>query len=360
MNGSWVEVSESALVHNARQFQKLFPKAQIMAVVKSDAYGHGLTETSKIFVSAGVDWFGVDSIDEALQLRRSGVKLPVLVLGHVSRKQVQQAIDHGIRFVSYDLKAISGKFYGKPKIHVKIDTGMSRQGIMKKDVVGYVAKASESAEVEGLLTHFADADNYKDRGHFNEQLRLFKNSVNDLEKRGFSIPIKHAFNTPAALTHPKEYFDILRLGIGLYGLWPSSEFKEKFKGIGLKPVLSWKTSVVQVKKIPKGSFVGYGITEKVNKNTSIAVLPVGYYDGFDRRNSSVGEVLIHGGTARVLGRISMNLTIVDVSGIPDVKVGDEVTLIGGKISAEDIAQRIGTISYEVVCKINPIILRRYT
>jgi alanine racemase len=359
MNGSWVEVSESALVHNVRQFQKLLPKAQIMAVVKSDAYGHGLAETSKIFVSAGVDWLGVDSIDEALQLRRSGVKLPVLVLGHVSRRQVQQAIDHGIRFVSYDLKAVNKKFYGKPKIHIKVDTGMSRQGVMKEDIVGYVSRASKYAEVEGLLTHFANADDCEDRWHFNEQLSLFKNIINDLEKKGFNIPIKHAFNTPAALTHQKESFDILRLGVGLYGLWPSPEFKEKFKKVDLKPVLSWKTTVVQVKKIPKGSFVGYGITEKVNKDTSIAVLPVGYYDGFDRRNSSVGEVLVRGKISKVLGRISMNLTVVDVSDIPDAKAGDEVTLIGDKISAEDVAQRIGTISYEVICKINPIILRRY-
>ncbi len=199
MNGSWVEISESALVHNVRQFQKLLPKAQIMAIVKSDAYGHGLAETSKIFVSAGVDWLGVDSIDEALQLRRSGVKLPVLVLGHVSRRQVQQAIDHGIRFVSYDLKALDKKFYGKPKIHVKVDTGMSRQGIMKEDVIKYIKEASKYAEIEGILTHFANADDIDNREHFNGQLASFKNVIKETEKNGFDIPIKHAFNTPAIL-----------------------------------------------------------------------------------------------------------------------------------------------------------------
>lgn len=359
MNSSWVEISKSALIHNVKQFRTLVSGAKIMAIVKSDAYGHGLARVSEILITAGIDWLGVDSIEEAVQLRQTGAGLPILVLGYVAREQVQKAIDHDICFVSYDIDVIRGNFYGKPKIHVKVDTGMSRQGIVAGSVIDYIAQASKYARIDGILTHFANADDIENREYFNMQLNSFKEIVGKLERSGMRIPFKHAFNTPAILTHPQDCFDILRLGIGLYGLWPSAEMKNKFKGMDLRPALSWKTMVVQTKRICRGVCIGYGATEKAEKDLNIAVLPVGYFNGFDRRNSSVGKVAFNGQRAKVLGRVSMNMTVVDMTDVPGVKTGDEAELIGPNISAEEAAEQIGTISYEVVCRINSNIKRIY-
>lgn len=356
MNMVWVEVSKSALIHNVRQFRKKLNGSKLMAVVKSNAYGHGFIETSKIFLKAGADWLGVNSLDEAIELRAIGIKAPILILASITKDMVPRAIENDIRFFVSDLDNINRRWKKKPIVHIKIDTGMSRQGIFMKDASKFIKDVKKYAIVEGIVTHFANADELENRKYFNFQLINFKKVIKSIEKENIEIPMKHAFNTPALLTSKKNEFDLARVGIGLYGLWPSHKFKKRFKKLNLKPALEWKTRIIQIKKIKKGTPVGYGITERTKKDSTIALLPVGYFDGFDRKNSSIGKVLINNREARVLGRISMNLTVVDITGIK-AKVRDEVTLLGGKISAEDIAERIGTISYEVVCRINPAIKR---
>ena len=358
MKQVWAEVSKSALAHNVKQFRKKLNGTKLMAVVKSNAYGHGLIETSKIFVKSGADWLGVNHIDEAIDLRRGGIKAPILVLSNIPKDRVKDAIKNDIRFFVYDIKSIQKKWHKKPKVHLKIDTGMSRQGIFTDEVVDFVKKASKYARVEGIATHFANADNLEDRRYFEKQLKRFKDVLKVLDKENIDIPIKHAFNTPAYLTSKEDYFDMVRVGIGLYGLWPSYEFMKKMNKLKIRPALKWKTKIVQIKKIKKNTPVGYGTTEKVKRDSTIALLPIGYFDGYDRKNSSIGEISVNGKKAKVLGRVSMNLTVIDITGIK-AKVGDEVGLIDEKINAESIAHKLGTISYEVVCRINPWIERIY-
>ena len=234
---------------------------------------------------------------------------------------------------------------------------------MLVDLPRFVKKIPKGVNVEGVFTHFANADNLQDRSYPNFQLANFKKAILILEKAGIDPAIRHASATTGLFTMPEAQFDMARIGIALYGLWPSAGFAEKFRHLELAPALSWKTRIVQIKKIKKGAPVGYGITEKVKKDSTIAVLPVGYYDGYFRKLSSAGEVLISGRRCKILGCISMNLSVVDISDIKNAKVWDEVVLIGrqgrGNVTAEELAEKAGTISYEVVSRINPLLPRAY-
>lgn len=390
---TWVEVEKRALQNNAQIVRRLIgPEihpvrgrpvessatatsgwpasngARLMAVVKSNAYGYGLVETAKIL--AGVDWFGVDNIDEAILLRKNGIKNPILVLGFTPVDRIKESVNYNdLRFTIYDseiLKQLSKS--QKPevrgqKLHLKIDTGMSRQGVLVNDLPKFLRLLPHDLSLEGVYTHFANADNLKDRSHPNFQLANFKKALEILKRHKIEPQIVHANATTGLLTMPEADHDMVRVGIALYGLWPSAEFKNKFKNLKVKPALSWKTRVVQIKKIKKGTPVGYGITERVKKDTRIAVLPVGYYDGYMRALSGKGHVLIGGKRCKILGRISMNLSVVGVSSCPKVKVGDEVVLIGTqgreRIIAEELAEKADTISYEIASRINPLLPRIY-
>ena len=379
---TWVEVSKDALKYNIETIRRLAnPTAGgkiVMGVVKSNAYGHGLVETANLFLKYGADWLGVDNIDEAVLLRKEKVNFPILVLGYTPVTLFSLAAKYKIKLTLYgdEIFKQASKFKKSIDFHLKVDTGMSRQGVLVSDLPIFLSNLKKFPEVklEGVFTHFANADNLSDPSYPRQQLSNFYQALQMIKGSGLTPKIVHAAATTGLFALPEASFDMVRIGVAFYGLWPSQEFKNHFSSFNLKPVLSWKTRITQIKKITKGTPVGYGITEKVKKDSVIALLPIGYYDGYFRALSSVGEVLISGpryaggfGEAskrcKILGRISMNLSVVDVSAVNGAKVGDEVVLIGQmdgeQITAEEIAKKLGTISYEVVSRINPLLPRVY-
>jgi alanine racemase len=287
---------------------------------------------------------------------------------------MKEAISHDLSFVILNLSAakkarqVAKKLSRKARIHLKVETGTNRLGICGKDLIRLAKFCSLQNEIflEGLYTHYANIEDTLDPSFAQEQLRKFKEAERLLQKRGVKIPFKHTACTAAAILFKETNFNLIRLGLGLYGLWPSRETKisaqEKGMKINLQPVLTWKTRVAQVKEVAKGETIGYGRTFTTARKTKMAVLPVGYWDGYDRGLSNQGQVLIKGYPAPVIGRICMNMMMVDITSIPRIKSEDEVVLLGkqGKeeITAEEIAQKIGTINYEVVTRINPLIPRK--
>ncbi|MFN3301712.1 MAG: alanine racemase [Patescibacteria group bacterium] len=370
---TWLEISKSALIDNIKEFRKIIsPKVKLMAVVKSNAYGHGLIGVAKI-VEKFIDYFGVASLDEALELKKNGLKKPILILTYWEINKIQK-IDDKIEFTVYTypqakiLSKLSQKIRKNIKIHLKIDTGTSRIGILPEEGLSFALKCLKlpGLIIKGVFTHFAKSEAYNQDYTLLQAQKLSK--VGEiLAKNGVKYGLLHASCTASTIVNPATHFDMVRLGIGLYGLWPSQETKKLSQKLGrylnLRPALTWKTKVIQVKELPAGTPIGYDCTYYLKKKSKIAVLPVGYWDGYDRKLSNCGEVLIRGRRAPIRGRICMNLMMVEVTKIPNVKIGDEVVLIGkqGKeeITAEEIAEKIKSINYEVVTRINLLLPRFY-
>jgi len=368
---TWIEIDQQALKNNYSIFRRLIgPKCLLMVIVKSNAYGHSLIDFSRAAENLGVDWFGVDSIVEAESLRNAGLKKSILVLGHTLQNRMGNAVKNNISLTIADFTALKNlktinKSGGKLKIHLKVDTGMHRQGFFVSEIPAVIKiLKSENLPVmlEGVYTHFSSAKNPAFPSTTFHQIEEFKKAVDLLESAGFKVPVKHAAATSGTIIFPQSHFNLVRIGIGFYGLWPSKEIKEAFKRkIKLEPVLSWKTIVGQIKNLPKGSKIGYDLTEALDRFSKVAVLPVGYWHGFPRSLSSIGKVLINGNEAKVLGRVSMDMVSVDVTDVKNVKVGDEAVLIGKseklEISADDLAYLSDTINYEIVTRLNPLIKR---
>lgn len=372
---TWIEIGALALRHNAEQFFRLLPsETRLMAVVKSNAYGHGLVHGAKLLAdlhpkSSTLNprlWFGVDSIVEALRLRREGIINPILVLGHTLPSRVSEATAHDIILTvsNFDALRVLAAASTRPAFHLKIDTGMHRQGFMP-DEIDKVITALKRAKLAptGIYTHFASAKDPRDRDYTEAQAHLFEKIITAFSAAGFSPMIRHAAASGGTLIFPETHLDMVRVGMGLYGYWPSVESKmmKQKLGIDLKPVLTWKTIIAEVKAIPAGAKIGYDETEAVRRKSKIAILPIGYWHGYDRGLSGIGEVLVRGLRARVLGRVSMDMIVVDVTDIPRARVGDEAALIGrqGKeaIWADELAAKIGTTAYEFLTRINPLIKR---
>jgi alanine racemase len=360
---TWVEISRSAILYNLKKLRGVVQKdVKIACVVKANAYGHGLNEVVGILGrSKNFYFFCVDNVEEALILREQKIYKPILVLGYTPVENLRVAIDNGISFTIYDLhhlrsilKIESNK---KAKVHLKIETGMNRQGILPKDVskfINIITKHADKIFLEGVSTHFATAGDNKNQTIFNIQMEKFSKAISIIKNAGIDtkLLLKHCAATAAIFRDFKSHFNMVRCGIGLYGLW-DSEY--------LKPVLTWKSLVAQVKDIEKGEIVSYSATWRAKRKTSIAIVPIGYSDGYDRGFSNCGEVLIRGVSARILGRVCMNMIIVDVTKVDRIKEGDEVIIIGKDrtkvLSATDLANKIGTINYEIVSRINPVIKR---
>lgn len=354
----WVEISKSALLHNLGQFLSLLsPGARFMAVVKSNAYGHGLVQIVSSLRDDNI-WFGVDSLDEAKIVRQIARQNPVLVLGYTQNARLMEAAKIGARITVYNwetVKALQKLSMKKLYVHLKVETGTNRQGISEDEAAKMIKELDKikGVKIEGISTHFANSEdicsNYA-LTQFSRYNRVIER-IKGVGRDGF---LRHTACTAATLLYPQTQQDLVRVGIGLYGLYPSTGIGLK---VNLKPVLSWKTIVAQVKKIKKSSSIGYDLIERVARDSRIAVLPVGYWDGYDRGLSCVGYVLINGHRCKVLGRVCMNMMMVDITSAGIVRPEDEVVLLGrqgrGEISVEEIAQKINTINYEVVTRINP-------
>lgn len=369
---TWVEVSESALRNNLNIFQRLVGGwDRVCAVVKSNAYGHGLVEAAKIAEKTGVGRLAVDSAIEAWELRKNGIHLPILILGYIPKGCLAEVIEKDCAFVAYDERLpellAEIKTEKKIRVHLKIETGTVRQGL---DKVGAVTLAKRliknpNVEIEGVYTHFANVEDTSDPSFAMKQLDRFNEVCTALEAEGIRPKIKHTASSAAALLYPAARFDLIRPGISMYGYWSSKEtqavIQQQDAEIRLKPVLEWKTRIAQVKTIPAGTAVSYGLTERVSRATKIAVLPVGYWDGVDRGLSSVGVVLVRGVRCKIVGRVCMNMMMVDVTDVPNAQPDEEVCLIGKQgseqITADEIAGKLNTISYEVITRINPVLPR---
>jgi alanine racemase len=370
MNGRykvWVEIRQKAVEANVRTFQGLLkPKTKLWAVVKSNAYGHGLVTFSVLADQEGVDGFCVDSVVEGVKLRNAGVRKPILVLGPtLSEDFIADAFANNITITAATKEALElmAKSKTKPQFHLKLDTGMHRQGFYVADVPKVIQKLKTcklSEFVTGAYTHFASAKDLNYPTFSEQQEKEFGEGIALLRREGYTDLACHAAATGGALMGRKYHHDAVRIGGGLYGFWPSKELELQVEDVTLEPVLSWRAAVSEVKKVAKGGFIGYDLTERAAKDVTIAVIPIGYWHGVDRGLSGVGEVLIRGKRARILGRVSMDLIVVDGSDA-EPRVYDAATLIGENgresIPADDVGRRIGTSQYEILTRINPLIER---
>ncbi|MDH7493106.1 MAG: alanine racemase [Candidatus Saccharicenans sp.] len=370
----WVEINRQAFLHNVREFQKRLGPTGLMAVIKANAYGHGLLEIARLSTEAGIDWFGVHSLEEGQALRQAGFRQKILILGYLPLAQAAEAIAADLRVTVYNLEtlralATAARKLQKPAlVHLKIETGTNRQGIAINKLGSFVnwLKKTPEVKVEGVSSHFANIEDTTDDHYPRYQLDNFLQAVNFLQASGLEPSVKHMSCSAAAILFPETYFNLARVGIGLYGLWPSREtlVSCRLRGqepLKLKPVLSWRARLAQIKAVPRGAYIGYGCTYRTTRPTRLAIIPVGYYDGYDRGLSNSAYVLIRGKRAQVRGRVCMDFIMVDITDIPGVKLEDTVTLLGSegkeKILADQLASLAGTISYEIVTRINPLIPR---
>ena len=365
----WAEIDLDAIAHNVREIRKITsPQAKVMAIIKADGYGHGAEEVGRIALQNGADRLGVAILNEALALREAGFEVPILVLGYTPEEQAETIVANGITqtVFSFSLaQAISQagtKLGKKATIHLKLDTGMGRVGVNPAKIVEFVKELSTlpNLEVEGMFTHFAVADEL-DKTYTEGQFTKFMGAVKALEKEGIRLPIYHVCNSAALIDLPQMHLDMVRPGIILYGLYPSPEVKKE--RILLKPALSLKAKVGYVKKVGEGTSISYGRRYIAQEERLIATLPLGYADGLTRLLFDKGGALIKGQRASIVGRVCMDQCMIDVSNIPGVEAGEEAVLIGCQggscILAEEVAQQIGTINYEVVCMINKRVPRVY-
>ena len=355
---TWIEVNLDAIAQNVRNIKKLIgEKKELMAVVKGNAYGHDVLEVVPVVLKSGATRLAVARLEEGIFLRKAGITVPILVLGLTLKQQAELLVSYSITPAVSECEMIEklseeafkeGKIV---KVHLKVDTGMGRIGIFPNRVLDFIKKikALKNIEIEGVFTHFSVADE-KDKTYTEIQFKKFMEVLNILEKEGIEIPIKHVGNSATLLDLPHMWLDLIRPGISIYGLYPSKEVQKIIK---LIPAHSFKTRIVFLKELPAGECISYGRTYKTKKKrTVVASLPVGYADGYNRHLSNQGEVLVRGRRFPVIGRICMDQTMIDVTNLPQVEIGDEVVLWGRQgqeeITVEEIAEKIGTINYEIV------------
>jgi alanine racemase len=357
---TWLEVDLAAIGHNLRQIRQLVGKdVDVMAVLKADGYGHGAVRIARTALNNGARMLGVACLSEAVTLRRAGIDAPVLILGYTPAWQARETVREGITATVFDLEAMralsraASELGRTASIHVKVDTGMGRLGLCPEDVLPVLREAVSlpGLIIEGIFTHFSVAD-VDDKAYTYLQLDRFRNVLSQLDAAGIKVPIIHAANSAATLTVPEARFGMVRVGIALYGLAPSEDVPLP---PGFRQALTFKTRIAQVKLLAPGSFVSYGNTYQTRGHERIAVIPVGYADGFRRAPSHWGEVLVRGQRAPIVGRVCMDQTMINVTHIPEAQQGDEVVLIGRQgeqeITVEQVASRLGTINYEVISEI---------
>jgi len=366
-----IEIKAQNLRHNLQAFFA-FTGKKIMLTVKANAYGHGLAEVVNICKDLDfIDYYGVDSLAEALTACSLDRQKKILILGWLDTDELKEALKNGIEIAMPSLdyyKRVAGiarDLKVKARCHLKVETGTGRLGMVPAEVLELLNRpAGDPIEATGIYSHFANIEDTTDHTYARRQLEIFNGLLARIKGEK---PLKHFSCSASTLIFPETYFDLVRLGISAYGFWPSKQtyisFTEKnHRRIELKPVLSWYSRVAQVKHIKQGEFIGYGLTYRAYSDARIIVIPVGYYDGYDRRLSNVANVIVNGVKAPVRGRICMDMFMAEVTHIPGVKEGDRVTLIGQegeeKITVDYLAELCGTINYEFVSRLNPLIPRQ--
>ena len=366
MTGSWIELDREGLLSNLETFRLRLGSGALMAVVKANAYGHGAALVAPA-IREHVDWFAVDALAEAYELR--ALEKPILILGHTDASEAERVVELGFRQALFrrdvaDALSKAARKLGRPaRAHLKIETGLHRLGVGLDELEEWAAFLSglEGVDVEGAYTHFADVED-PSSSFSRAQLARFETAIALMRRRGLEPSVLHASPTAGVLLHEQGGLTLGRVGVGLYGIWPSSETRKAAKALELRPVLSWKCRLAQVKTVAAGATVGYDLTFRATSDRRIGILPLGYYDGYDRGLSNHGAVLVRGRRAPIAGRVAMNMCMVDVTGIDAVE-GDEVVLIGEQngatITADEVAAWADTIAYEILARIHPSLPRRF-
>lgn len=375
MHSSWREVSEAALRHNVQTLKGLVGEQLLGVVVKADAYGHGLAAVAPVAVSAGADWLITNYASEAAVVRALGgvcADVPLYVCGPVFAHDANAVAAARARVVVCDLEvaraldAAARAFGVVTPVHIKIETGTQRQGLTLTDALSLASavRALPGLTLEGIATHFADIEDTTDHRFADAQWQGLLEARAAFQAAGHPRVIMHAANSAATILQPRTHGDLVRAGIAAYGLWPSKEtltaFRERAapgrKPPELLPVLSWRARLAQVKNVPAGAYVGYGRSWRATRDSKIAIVPVGYFEGYDRRLSNVAYMLVRGVRAPVRGRVCMNMSMIDVTDVPGAQAGDVATLLGmdgeERISAEQLAGWLSSIHYEAVSRIH--------
>ncbi|MFQ9077653.1 MAG: alanine racemase [Ruminococcus sp.] len=373
---TWAEISLNAIEHNYNVIRnKVADDTKVCCVIKADGYGHGAVELSQIYEKLGADFFAVSNIDEGIEIRKSGSKLPIVILGYTPVSEAENLAEYDISQAVFSLeyaKELSEKCVEEDcicKMHIKVDSGMSRIGFMCQEFprdeysIEEICEACclPNLEVEGLFTHFCVSDEDAEGREFtNKQYENFIHVRDSLKKRGVDISVVHCSNSGAIEDYPETCCDMVRAGIILYGLAPSSKLVDR---LDLVPAMTLKTVVAFVKEVQKGATISYGRTFTADRKMKIATVPIGYADGFIRQNAKDGYMMVNGKKAKIVGRICMDQTMLDVTDIEDVKTGDEVVVFGtgenGEPTADSLAENTGTINYETVCLVGKRVPRIY-
>lgn len=373
---TWAEISLNAIEHNYNVIRnKVADDTKVCCVIKADGYGHGAVELSQVYEKLGADFFAVSNIDEGIEIRKSGSKLPIVILGYTPVSEAENLAEYDISQAVFSLeyaKELSEKCVEENcicKMHIKVDSGMSRIGFMCQEFprdeysIEEICEACclPNLEVEGLFTHFCVSDEDAEGREFtNKQYENFIHVRDSLKKRGVDISVVHCSNSGAIEDYPETCCDMVRAGIILYGLAPSSKLADR---LDLVPAMTLKTVVAFVKEVQKGATISYGRTFTADRKMKIATVPIGYADGFIRQNAKDGYMMVNGKKAKIVGRICMDQTMLDVTDIEDVKTGDEVVVFGtgenGEPTADSLAENTGTINYETVCLVGKRVPRIY-
>ena len=365
---TWAEIDLEAIRKNVRSFVRhVGSTVQVMAVVKANAYGHGAVPVARAALEAGATRLAVHRLTEGIELRQAGIEAPVLVMGYTPPTGADAFVQWNLTpstITPEFAQALSASAAAQGKtmpVHVKVDTGMSRYGLLPAEVVPFLqaARALPGIRVEGLFTHFATAD-ASDQTWVRQQIAEFDQVIAAIRNTGMDIPIIHAANSATTMKLPEAHYNAVRPGIAMYGMNPSSEWGPVFE---LYPALTLKSTVSRVRKLPVGAGVSYGRTFVTNRPTTAALVPVGYGDGYHRILSNKGIVLVHGQRAPIIGRVCMDQFVIDVTGIPGVQQNDEVVLVGRqgaeRVSAEEVGRLAGSINYEVTTGLLPRVVRKY-
>ncbi len=371
---TWIEIDSLAFRHNLAGLRKLAGTRMIAVAVKANAYGHGLREIVGLLRDENVDYVAVHSTEEAASARKYGWTKPILCVGYIPRSELESVLENNIEPTVYNIDTITrlGKLAQKRNttipVHLKIETGTNRQGVEISRIGKFLdtLRGFPKLALKGVSTHFANIEDTTDHSYANQQLAAFNTAVKNIRAAGFRPQLRHTACSAALLLFEKTKFEMVRPGIALYGLWPSKETYLSYRLQGgtnsiLNPVLGWKTRIAQIKDVAPDAYVGYGCTYRTTAKTRLAVLPVGYSDGYDRALSNLAHVLIRGKRAPVRGRVCMNLIMADITDIKGVKLEDTVTLLGSdgneRISADQLASWAGTVNYEILSRLKGSIPR---